>query len=51
MTKKKTHLEISSFYISVVKNYDQMIYGCQDMVRDAWMDEWMDRRMDGKSDI
>ena len=24
------------------KNYDQMIYGSGDVVRDGWMERWMD---------
>ena len=26
------------------KNYDQMIYGSSDMLRNKWTDEWADRR-------
>ena len=38
-------LEISSFY-TFNKNYDHMMYGSWDMVRDGWADGWTD----GKSD-
>ena len=45
MKKKKKHMEISSFYIYMcTKNYDQMMYGSWDMVRDRWMDRWTDRQ-------
>ena len=33
------------------KNYEQMMYGSWDMLRDRRVDGQMDRRMDGKSDI
>ena len=33
------------------KNYDQMMYGSGDMVRDGWTDRGMDGWMDGKKDI
>ena len=42
----KKCLEISSFYIMCTKNYDQMMYGSWDMVRDRRTDGQMEKVTD-----
>ena len=43
LKKWKKHLEISSFYTGVLKNYDQMMYDSWDMVCNRWMDGQIDK--------
>ena len=36
--------------LTCTKNYDQMMYSSQDMLRDRWTDKWTDGRTDGWKD-
>ena len=40
---EKKHMEISSFYICLPKNYDKMMYGFWDMVCNRWTDGWTEK--------